>query len=156
MWNVHLNSWVFCKTVILQKKFCEELIAYFTLVRHGLHRKRRLQQLFLAAGTSLPSYYLSATEIDKPTDARVKTFFCSCVYIRSYGSAFLKPLPSNDRKDTHTDTETDGRDIWSMPFWLAQLPWYTVYISFIIIGSSIRKLLGEIHRYGHTESMEMA
>jgi hypothetical protein len=30
-----------------------------SLIRHGPHRKRRLQQLFVAAGTSLPSCYLA-------------------------------------------------------------------------------------------------
>jgi hypothetical protein len=37
----------------------EELIAYFPLILHGQHTKRRLQQLFVAAGTCLPSYYLA-------------------------------------------------------------------------------------------------
>jgi hypothetical protein len=40
------------------KKFSEEVIAYFLLMRHGLHRKRRPQQFFVAAGTSLPNSYL--------------------------------------------------------------------------------------------------
>jgi hypothetical protein len=30
------------------KKFWEELIAYFPLIRHGPHRKQRLQQIFVA------------------------------------------------------------------------------------------------------------
>jgi hypothetical protein len=29
---------------ILNKKFWEELISHFSLIRHGLHRKRRVQQ----------------------------------------------------------------------------------------------------------------
>jgi hypothetical protein len=37
----------------INKKFWEELIAYFLLTPHGLHRKRLLQQFFLAPGTSL-------------------------------------------------------------------------------------------------------
>jgi hypothetical protein len=43
------------------KKFWEELIAYFPLIRHGQHRKPRLQQFLVAAGTCLPSCCLSAT-----------------------------------------------------------------------------------------------
>jgi hypothetical protein len=34
----------------------EEWTAYFPLIRHGPHRKRRLQQFFVAAGTYLPNY----------------------------------------------------------------------------------------------------
>jgi hypothetical protein len=41
------------------KKFWEELIAYFPFIRHEPHRKRRLQRFFFAAGTSLPSRYLA-------------------------------------------------------------------------------------------------
>jgi hypothetical protein len=40
------------------KKFWEELIASFPLIRYGPHRKR-LQQFFVAAGTSLPNCYLA-------------------------------------------------------------------------------------------------
>jgi hypothetical protein len=39
----------------INKKRREELIAYFPLIRHGPNRERRLQQLFVSAGTSLPS-----------------------------------------------------------------------------------------------------
>jgi hypothetical protein len=49
-----------CDLVFTRYKKCwEELIAYFPLIRHGLHRKRRLQQLFVAVGTSLPGCYLA-------------------------------------------------------------------------------------------------
>jgi hypothetical protein len=41
------------------KKFLEEEVAYFPVVRYGPHRKRRLQQFFVAAGTSLPSRCLA-------------------------------------------------------------------------------------------------
>jgi hypothetical protein len=40
------------------KKFWEEQIAYFPLIRHGPHRKH-VQQIFLTSGTSLPSRYLA-------------------------------------------------------------------------------------------------
>jgi hypothetical protein len=41
------------------KKFWEELIAYFPLMLHGLHRKRRLKQFFVAMGKSLLRCYLT-------------------------------------------------------------------------------------------------
>jgi hypothetical protein len=45
-------------------------IAYFPLIRHESHRKRRLQQFFVAARTCLPSRYLAAIgEIHRPTDS---------------------------------------------------------------------------------------
>jgi hypothetical protein len=43
----------------INKKFWEEPIAYFPLLQHGLHRKRRLQQFFVATGTSLLNHYLA-------------------------------------------------------------------------------------------------
>jgi hypothetical protein len=71
------------------KKFWEELIAYFPLIRHGPHRKRRLQQFFVAAGKSLPSRCLATKG----------------------GIHFTEPLPNNGGRDTHTDTQIDGRDL---------------------------------------------
>jgi hypothetical protein len=50
------------------KKFWEELIAYFSLLRHVQHRKRHVQQSF---------------------------YWCLC--IRCRGNVFTNPLPSNDR-----------------------------------------------------------
>jgi hypothetical protein len=60
---------------MLNKKFWEELIAYFPFIRHGANIKRRLQKFFIAAGTSLPSCYLATKG----------------------GIHFTEPLPSNDR-----------------------------------------------------------
>jgi hypothetical protein len=56
---------------IYNKKFWEELIAYFSLLRHGRHRKRSFQKFFAAAGTSLASCYLAAIRgyTDRPTDS---------------------------------------------------------------------------------------
>jgi hypothetical protein len=51
----------------INKKFWEELIAYFPLIRHGLHRKRRIQQ-----------------------------FFYCCVCIRCSGNVSTEPLTNND------------------------------------------------------------
>jgi hypothetical protein len=50
--------------LINNKKFWEELTAYFPLIRHGPHRKRRLQQ-----------------------------FFYCCVSIYCRGNIFTEPLP---------------------------------------------------------------
>jgi hypothetical protein len=54
---------------------------------------------------------------------------------------FTEPLPSNDRRDKHRDTETDGWDVLSTPLRWVQVP------SFIKIGSGIQKLIRGIHRY---------
>jgi hypothetical protein len=43
----------------MKQKFWEELIAYFPLIQHESHRKQRLEQFFIATGTSLPSCYLA-------------------------------------------------------------------------------------------------
>jgi hypothetical protein len=51
----------------LNKKFWEELISYFLLIRHGPHRKWRVLQ-----------------------------FYC-CICIRCGGNVFTEPLRSNDR-----------------------------------------------------------
>jgi hypothetical protein len=55
------------------KKFCEELIAYFPLVLNAQHKKRRFQK-----------------------------FYCCCVYIHCRGNVFTEPLSNNDKWDTHT------------------------------------------------------
>jgi hypothetical protein len=55
-----------------KNEFREELIAYFPVKPHGLHRKRRVQQ-----------------------------YFCCCECIRRCCNVFTEPLPSNDT-DTQT------------------------------------------------------
>jgi hypothetical protein len=40
------------------KKFWEEIIAYFTSIRHGSHRKPRVQQFFVVLSACLPSHCL--------------------------------------------------------------------------------------------------
>jgi hypothetical protein len=67
-----------------KEKLREELIAYFLLIRHGPHRKRRSRQFFVAAGTSLPSCYLAIIGgyTNRPTDTRVQQlFYCSLYYL---------------------------------------------------------------------------
>jgi hypothetical protein len=58
-----------CRTLsrLVNKKFWEELVAYFPLIRPEPQRKRRVQQ-----------------------------FLYSCVCIRFRGNIFTQPLPSND------------------------------------------------------------
>jgi hypothetical protein len=80
------------KTHNSNRKFWEELNAYFLLIQHRQHWKRSLQQFFVAAGTSLQGWYLSTIGgyTHKPTDSplvrngplrnwRVQQF-CCCVH----------------------------------------------------------------------------
>jgi hypothetical protein len=89
---------------------------------------------FVVAGTSLPSCYIamirgethSQTLIrygpeSKMTDPAIllllRVFIAAetCLHNRCLatkgGIHFTEPLPCNDRRDTHTDTRTDGRDL---------------------------------------------
>jgi hypothetical protein len=59
----------FLSSKVKIKKFWEEIIAYFTLIRHGPHRKRRIQ-----------------------------TFFYCCMCICCRDNVFTKSLPSRDRR----------------------------------------------------------
>jgi hypothetical protein len=55
------------------------------------------------------------------------------------GIQFTEPLPSNDRRDTHTDTQTEG----FMKYVVEMGSSVMTYIpNFIKIGSGIRKLIG--------------
>jgi hypothetical protein len=73
--GLRMQGW----TNFIKKKFWEELIACFPLIRHGPHRNRRVQQ-----------------------------FIYCCVCIRCRVNVFTEPLPSNDRMDTHTDRLMGG------------------------------------------------
>jgi hypothetical protein len=88
------------EAVTINKKFWEELTAYCPLIRHGPHRKRRLQQFFVAAGASSPSCYLATTGgyTDPLTHASNNSYIVAC--IRCRGNVFTKMLPSNERRDT--------------------------------------------------------
>jgi hypothetical protein len=81
LFETHVPKWADFNTHILKlknasvtvylwvtknKKFWEEIIAYYDLIRHGPHKKRRVQQ------------------------------FCCCVCIRCRGNVFTDPLPSNN------------------------------------------------------------
>jgi hypothetical protein len=58
----------------INKKFWEELMAYFPLIRDGPYRKRRPQtillmlRVFVATGTCIPSRCLATTSGDTYTD----------------------------------------------------------------------------------------
>jgi hypothetical protein len=72
-----------------------------SLIRHGPHWKRRVQQ-----------------------------FFYCFVCIRYRGKVSTEPSPSNDRGiHIRLVTETDGRDILIRPLRWAQVPWYTYQVS---------------------------
>jgi hypothetical protein len=51
------ENWPNVSVKIYNKTFWEEVITYFLMIGHGLRRKRRLQQFFVSAGTSLWSCY---------------------------------------------------------------------------------------------------
>jgi hypothetical protein len=124
------------------KKFWEELIVCFPLIRHRPHRIRCLQQLFVATGTSLPSCYPATigAHTDRPTDSplirrgdRIENYTSNSssivACIRCPENVFTELLPSNDRGDAYTDTQTNGRDLWSMPLRKIPLPWYMYQVS---------------------------
>jgi hypothetical protein len=58
---------------------------------------------------------------------------------------YTEPLPSNDRQDTRTDTQTDGKDLKYATEMDSSAITYTP--SFINIGSGIQKLIGGKHRH---------
>jgi hypothetical protein len=87
------------------KKFWKELIAYFPMIRHGPHIKRRLQQFFVGAGMYLPSCYISKLRGYRQTHRHASNNF-SVACIRCRGNVFTEPLPS-----THTNTKNDKRDL---------------------------------------------
>jgi hypothetical protein len=77
------------------------------LIRHGRHRKQRLQQLFIAAGTCLPSRCLPKIRgyTDRPTDSplirhgshrkrRVQQFFCYIIF-RNFLCIHSVPQPKD-------------------------------------------------------------
>jgi hypothetical protein len=56
----------------------------------------------------LPS---NGTEIHIKTHRHASNNSFIVASILCHGLAFSEPLPSNERRNTHTDTETDGRDL---------------------------------------------
>jgi hypothetical protein len=51
-----------------------------------------------------------------------------CLVVK-VGIHFTEPLFSNDMKDTHTDTQTDRRDLLNMPLKWAQVTWSAYQVS---------------------------
>jgi hypothetical protein len=88
--------------------FWEEPVTNFHSIRHGSLRKRLLQKFVVAAETSLSRRCLVTIwgYIDPQIHASNNSFIVSCIYCR--GSVFTEPLPSNDRRDTHTDINMEG------------------------------------------------
>jgi hypothetical protein len=94
-------------------------MAYFPLILHGPHRKRRLQQFFVAAGTTLPSCFPAAIGgyTDRPTDSPlirnglhskwyVQQFFYCCVYSFAAGTSLQSCYPA--ATGGYTDRPTDS------------------------------------------------
>jgi hypothetical protein len=92
-------------------KFWVELISYFPLIWHGLHRNRCLQQVFIAAGPSLPSYHLAmiGEYIHLQTllwqdrghienGVADNSFIIACIHC--CGNMFTEALPSTKWRDT--------------------------------------------------------
>jgi hypothetical protein len=92
--------------------------------------------------SSLPSCYLATIGgyIDPQTHssnnccivARIRcrgNMLSSRCLATKEGIHFTEPLPSNDRRDTHTDTQTDERDVLSKPLRWAQVSWCTYQVS---------------------------
>jgi hypothetical protein len=122
------------------------------LIQHGPHRKRRLQQFFVAAGKYLPSCYLATIGeyTSRPTESpsirheshrkrRVQQLFVAagtCLPSRCLaalgGIQLTKPFPCNERSDTHTDIH--AADMGSVG--MVHIP------SFIQHGLGIQRLIG--------------
>jgi hypothetical protein len=81
------------------KKFWEELIAYF------------------------PRYDTGHIKNDAPNNL----FIVACVFVTAV--TFLPSRCLATIGDTYTDTQTDGRDFLIRPLRWAQVPWYTYQVS---------------------------
>jgi hypothetical protein len=152
-----------------KKKFWEELMAYFPLIRLRPHRKRCLQQFFVAAGTSLQSCYIAAIRgyTDRPTDKRVQQFFSCCVYSLPQERVYW--AVAQQRKKGYTLQSLCPAAIGGIHIQTYRLMWgicevsvqmgsgamiYLYIPSSIKIGPGIQKLTGGTHKY--TDSMEIA
>jgi hypothetical protein len=117
-------------TEIRNRKYWEELIAYFPLTRNGPHRKRRLKQFFVAAGTSLPNPYLATIRgIHRPTRPTILLLLSvfiaagTCLPSRclamKWAIHFTEPLFWTNMRDTHTDTHRLTNSMELSPSWEA-------------------------------------
>jgi hypothetical protein len=57
------------------------------------------------------------------------------------GIQYTKPLLSNDRRDTHTDTQTGGRGLWSTPLSWAKVPWYCTVLAVLVRDDRLSHLI---------------
>jgi hypothetical protein len=155
------SSWMYCCTVSIadwrNRTIQQELLGRTnrlltcTRTRHGSHRKRRLQQFFVAAGTSLPSCYLAT--IRGYTDTHDQQLFYCCVY--SLPRQRLHRVVTQQRKEGYTLPNRCLATIWAIHIQAHRLMggiyevrrWdglsCQIYIpSFIKIGSGIQILIG--------------
>jgi hypothetical protein len=130
-----------CASCITNKKFWEELIACSPLIRHVPHRKRRIQQFFVAAKylyrvvTEQQIHWLSS---DKNGPHRKSCVQQTVTCIRCRGKVFTELLPSNDRRDTQTH-----RLIGFMTYAGKMDSGAMIHIpDFIKIGSDIQNITG--------------
>jgi hypothetical protein len=108
------------------KKFWEELVAYFPYILHGSHIKRRLQQIFRCRGNvfnePLPgndrgihsprfSFDMTRTALK----ATPPTIILLLRVLVATGMCLPSRCLETIRVDTQTDTQTDERDLWSTP-----------------------------------------
>jgi hypothetical protein len=110
---IHHNNVLYYTPI--NKKFWEELIAYFPLIRHGSHRKLCLQQSFVAAETCLPSRCLATIGgyTDRPTGSpfirhgQHRTILLLLrVFVNTRACLRSRYLAMMGGGDTHPDTQT--------------------------------------------------
>jgi hypothetical protein len=118
----------------------------FPLIRYGQHRKWGLQKFFIAMGMSLPSCHLATREeyiepqTYKPNNYSIAVGIRCCMNVFHMLFAQHKMdgyAACNDRRNTHTNTQNDGRDLWSTLLRWAQLPLYTHQVSHRLVQAFI-------------------
>jgi hypothetical protein len=129
------------------KQFCEEIITYFPVIKQGPHRKWRLQQFFVAAGTALPSSYLATVGeyTYSQTHSSNISYVVACILCR--GNVFIEPLCSNDRRDAQTYRLMGG--IYELRRWDV-LRCHKYIPSFINIDSVTQKLIVGVYTITQT------
>jgi hypothetical protein len=94
------------------KSSVKNWIAYFPFIQHGLQRKQRLQQFFVATGTSLLSCYLATNRglhrhthrLSFHKTQTAQKIMCPTILlllcIHCHMNVFTKPFPSTEWRDT--------------------------------------------------------
>jgi hypothetical protein len=135
--NIRQNPQLFSLHVVIhhieKQEVLERTNHMFLLTWQGQYTriKRLLQKFFVAAGTSLPSCYLSLAGRYTSPRCHFKILnrtenMCPIITIllnvsvspetclpRSCLALVTEPLPCNNSMNTHTDTQTRGRALWS-------------------------------------------